>query len=107
MINKNLEKTKLKDRAIVIKDDYLNCLRNFYAKKVQLDIIYIDPPYKDKLYINTIEKIQEYNLLKDDGIIILETDEEQTKKEIENSIKINYQVYDYRKYGRAYLVFLK
>ena len=107
MINKNLEKTKLKDRAIVIKDDYLNCLRNLYTKKVQLDIIYIDPPYKDKLYINTIEKIQEYNLLKDDGIIILETDEEQTKKEIEDSIKINYQVYDYRKYGRAYLVFLK
>lgn len=107
MIKKNLEKTRLKDKAIVIKDDYLNCLKRFNNEKIKFDIIYIDPPYKDELYSVTLEKIQYYNLLNDNGFIILETDEEEKKQEIENNLKINYKVYDFRKYGRAYLIFLK
>ena len=52
--------------------------------------------------------ISDSNLLKDNGIIIIETDEKQRDleelKKIEN---LKYEVYDSRKYGRAYLIFLR
>ena len=42
IIKENLEKTKLKDRAIVIQNDYMNCLENLNMK---FDFIFLDPPY--------------------------------------------------------------
>ena len=106
-IEQNLEKTKLKEKAIIIKDDYKNCLKEFFIRRLQFDIIYLDPPYKGEMYEDTLEKIGEYNLLKHNGIIIIETDEENIREKIEKNAKIKYQIYDFRKYGRAYLIFLK
>ena len=106
-IEQNLEKTKLKEKAIIMKADYKNCLKEFFIKRLQFDIIYLDPPYKGEMYDDTLEKIGQYNLLKHNGIIIIETDEENRREKIENNANIKYQIYDFRKYGRAYLIFLK
>ena len=49
--------------------------------------------------------ILKYDLITKDGIIVLETDEEEReKRELEN---INLEVYDVRKYGRVSLIFLR
>ena len=55
--------------------------------------------------MNSIKLILEYNIFAKDGIIILETDEEEREmRELEN---INLEVYDVRKYGRVKLIFLR
>lgn len=105
MINKNLEKTRLSQKAIVYKKDYIDCLNE--VKNVKFDIIFLDPPYKENLAIKAVEKINNMQLLKNEGIIIIETDEPERDIKQINDININYKMYDLRKYGRASLIFLK
>ena len=58
------------------------------------------------LAVKAIELIEELKLLNDNGIIIVETDEKDREIEEFNTINSKYQIYDIRKYGRAYLMFL-
>lgn len=103
IIEKNLEKTHLKDKAIIINEDYIKAL-NFLKGKLQFDFIFLDPPYAGDMIKKAIEEIISLDLLKNDGKIIIETDEEERiLKEIQN---INVNVYDLRKYGRVKLIFL-
>lgn len=101
IINKNLQKTKLEENAKIIKNDYIKTLESLNQK---FDLIFIDPPYAENIAVNAINHITRLNLLSDDGIIILETDEEE--RELENLQKTNVNVYDLRKYGRVKLIFL-
>ena len=105
MIEKNLEKTKLKEKAIVYNKDYIDCINA--VKNTKFDIIFLDPPYKEEFALDAIEKISNLQLLKDDGIIIIETDEPERDINRINNMNINYKIYDLRKYGRVSLIFLK
>lgn len=108
IIKQNLIKTKLDLKAEILNKDYKEALKEFKLKDIKFDIIYIDPPYKENISAYAVKIINDSNLLKDDGIIIIETDEKQRDleelKKIEN---LKYEVYDSRKYGRAYLIFLR
>ena len=104
MIRQNLERTRLQDNAIVINKDYKKCLQQIANNNIAFDIIFIDPPYKDDIAVDSVQEILSLNLLKKDGIIIIETDEKD--REIDNLKKLDIQVYDIRKYGRANLIFL-
>ena len=105
MIEKNLEKTKLKEKSIVYNKDYIDCINT--VKNIKFDIIFLDPPYKEEFALDAIEKISNLQLLKDDGIIIIETDEPERDINRINNMNINYKIYDLRKYGRVSLIFLK
>lgn len=103
VIKQNLEKTKLTEVSKVIYGDYKKCITELSE---QMDIIFIDPPYKDDLAITSIKLIIEMNILKDNGIIIIETDEvKRDKQELEKIKGIG--ITDERKYGRASLIFIK
>lgn len=105
MIHQNLEKTRLQDNAIVMNKDFKSCLNDCSNNSVAFDIVFIDPPYKDDIAVNAVEIILSLKLLKEDGIIIIETDEKD--RELNNLKKIDIEIYDIRKYGRANLIFLK
>ena len=103
IINKNLEKTRLKEKAIVINASYEKCLENIKSENMKFDIIFLDPPYESDYIMKSINIICKYKLLSDDGIIIMETDEdERILREIENE---DINIYDFRKYGRVKLIF--
>jgi len=103
IIKQNLIKTKLEKNAVIINKSYEKCLQEL---EVKVDIIYIDPPYKMDLAVKAIEYIEKLHILNDDGIIIIETDEKDREVEELNTINSKYQIYDIRKYGRAYLIFV-
>ncbi len=102
ILKKNIEKTHLKDKSTIITKDYLKALEEL--KNYKFDIIFLDPPYKFNLIGKAVEKILELNILNENGIMIVETDEEKRDLEILNKININ--IYDFRVYGRAKLIFL-
>lgn len=104
MIFQNLEKTRLESNAEVLNMDYKKCLQDLSNRKITFDVIFIDPPYKDDIAVDAVQKILSLNLLNKDGIIIIETDEKD--REIENLKNLDIKVYDIRKYGRANLIFL-
>ena len=105
IIKQNLEKTKLKDKAVVINEDYKKALRILNTNE-KFDIIFIDPPYKEDIAVDSIIDIIHESRLKENGIMIIETDEiERDLREI-NKIE-NIKIIDQRKYGRASLIFIK
>lgn len=101
VIEKNIYKTKMQDKAKLIIKDYKKVLED--VKQIKFDIIFLDPPYETNYDIEAIELVLKDNLLKDNGFIVLETD----SNEKENKIKtLNIKIDDTRKYGRVKLLFL-
>ena len=104
MIYQNLNKTKFENQAEVFEMDYKKCLLKLAERKEQFNIIYIDPPYKANIAANAIKQIISLDLIAQNGIMIIETDEiERNLLELE---ELQVEVYDLRKYGRANLIFL-
>ena len=75
-IESNLKKLRINEECIVIKNDYANALREFKDKNIKFDIIFLDPPYELNLISHCLNKISEYNLLNDDGIVVCEFEKE-------------------------------
>lgn len=104
VIKKNLQKTKFTESAVVINKDYKKCLEKLSEENIKFDIIFLDPPYSKNIAIDAVKKILSLNLLKENGKIIIETDQEE--REIKGFKELNLNVYDCRKYGRVSLIFL-
>lgn len=99
IINKNIEKTRL--NAEVINNDFVKTLKRLNGR--QFDIIFLDPPYETNYLEEAINKILELNLLKENGLIIAETD---NQEKVEKIKKLDITISDIRKYGRVILIFL-
>ena len=103
IIRRNVQKTHLESNVEIYNVDFKTVLSDKINEKI--DIIYLDPPYKTNFAIESIKIILEKDLLKHNSIIIIETDNRDTIiQELEN---IKCEINDIRKYGRAYLIFLK
>ena len=103
MLEQNIERTRFESKSTIINTSYEKCLEK--VKESKFDVIFIDPPYKLDIAVKSIKMILDYNILAKDGIIVLETDEEE--RELEELKNINLEVYDVRKYGRVKLIFLR
>lgn len=105
-IEQNVEKLKVKSDVQIFQKDYLSVLEILKTQNEKFDIVFLDPPYETDFAEIASQKIAEYELLKENGIIIIETD--QTEKVVLNIEKWNlFEIYDQRKYGRVTLLFLK
>ena len=104
IIKKNIIKTHFEDKTKVLCMDYKKCLDRLEEK---INLVFIDPPYKLNIAVKAIEIILEKQLLAEDGLIILETDEEE--RELQEIKKLNYniQIINIRTYGRVKLIFLQ
>ena len=102
IIKNNTQKTHLENKVEIFNKDFKELLKSDIKK---IDIVYIDPPYKTDYIFESLKMITENNILKEDGLIILETDEkDRILKRIDKS---KLELIDQRKYGRAHLIFLK
>ncbi len=81
---------------IIIKSDFKSFLKNIDKK---FDIIFLDPPYKFNLISESLELIDKYDLLNDDGIIVCEYETE--------DIKTSLKVIKEKKYGSKIIKILK
>ena len=99
IIYKNITKTRL--NAEVINNDFVKTLKRLDGR--QFDIIFLDPPYETNYLEEAINKILELNLLKENGLIIAETD---NQEKVEKIKKLDITISDIRKYGRVILIFL-
>lgn len=92
----NLKKLGITESVQVFNQNALTYLKTTTEK---FDIIFIDPPYKENLYVNALELVN--GVLADDGLVIIE-DEKPFNEEIEDL-----EIIDRRKYGRVHLTFFK
>ena len=100
ILKKNLAALKLSvgEEVKVYTQDALTCLSLLTG---EFDLIFIDPPYRLEVGIEALKKIGKSSLLSKNGVIVFERD-----KPLDEEIE-GLQVVDTRKYGKAYLTFLK
>ena len=78
ILKKNIIGLNYEKNSKIIEMDINNGL-SFKVFKNQFDIIFLDPPYKEKKLFQMLENIVQFNLLKDKGVIIIH----RHKKEID------------------------
>ena len=100
ILKKNLANLKLiKNFEIIEKDIYKeNIFENF---NIVFDIIFLDPPYKDKNLDKTLLKIKNSKILKKNGILILHRHKKE--KEI---FSLDFQIIEEKKYGISKIIFI-
>ncbi len=104
IIKQNINKTHLFAKVELYNMDFLKLIQNI--KENKFDIVYLDPPYKTNFIILALNELLKNNKITEDSLIIIETDEE--KRVIEQiEYEENFEITDKRKYGRAYIIFLK
>ena len=103
IIKKNVQKTHMEESVQILNVDFEACLDK--VKNQKFDIIYLDPPYATDYISKAIRKIIGNEIITNESIIIVETDDEtRILEEIKNT---EVQIVDKRKYGRATIIFLK
>lgn len=102
IIKKNIEKTHTKEQIELYHMTFEELLETKVKEK--LDIIFIDPPYQTDFAYKAVKIILDNNLISEDSILIIETDQEKRVKEQLKNLEI--EIMDERKYGRANLIFL-
>ena len=99
ILNKNLNSLKSVNNYKIIEKDILNDL-NFISLNQKFDLIFLDPPYKDKNLLIILNKIIESKILSSNGVIIIH----RHKKELDEFPK-NLKIIEEKKYGISKIIF--
>ncbi len=100
ILKKNLESLKtVKNYEIVKKNIYKENI--FLNLQNQIDIIFMDPPYKDKNLNSIFENIKNTKILKKNGVIILHR-----HKNEKDTFPEGFEIVEEKKYGLSKIIFL-
>ena len=97
ILKKNLSNLKLDKKYEIIEQNIFTGLK---LAKSNYDIIFLDPPYKDKNISELIDKIFEINLLSKNGIIITNR-----SKNIKEKYSKNFRILEEKTYGISKISF--
>lgn len=72
VINKNIDNFNIRDKSIVLNMDYHKCLKYLKDNNIKLDLIFLDPPYKEHIIESIMMFLLDNNLLNKNAYIIAE-----------------------------------
>ena len=99
ILKRNIDSISADGNYEIIEEDCFTVFESEIFFKVKFDIIFIDPPYKEKKINFLLNKISKYNFLKEDGLVVLHRHK---KDNIEISDTFN--VFDQRSYGISKII---
>ena len=102
ILKKNIDKLKIKNKIKIFINDIFELIENENILKTKFDIIFCDPPFKDKNIEKLIKLIYDKDLLDKKGVIIFHRNKN-FKDEFPNYLKI----LDTRTYGISKIIFGK
>lgn len=82
----------INEKVNILKSDYKSALEQYKNNNIKFDLIFLDPPYQINLINDCLNKIYEYKLLNENGIIVCEYDNENINND-------NFELIKYKKYG--------
>ena len=97
ILKKNLSNLKLDKKYEIIEQNIFTGLK---LAKSNYDIIFLDPPYKDKNISELIDKIFEINLLSKSGIIVTHRN-----KNVKDKYSKNFRILEEKTYGISKISF--
>ena len=99
---KNIKKLKCEKKTIIFNENAFNFFENKTLKNEKLDLIFLDPPYKEVNIKTILENILKLKLLKESGLIVLHR-HKKTKDDFGSKFTIKRSA----KYGISKIIFLK
>ncbi len=99
-LDKNIKDLKCQENAHISQSDCFKFIEDLKKDELKLDIIFLDPPYKEERLNFIIEKILKKNILNKNGIIIVHRHK---KDNIKITKKLN--IIDLRLYGISKIIF--
>ena len=102
ILEKNIEKLKLKNKVKIFFKDVFEIIKKKNVFESKFDLIFCDPPFKDTNIEKLINSIFNNNLLNKNGIIILHR-QKSTKEKLPDYFKI----VEERTYGMSKIIFGK
>ena len=97
----NVKILNLENQTTIYSIDVLKFLQNSKLKK-KIDLVFLDPPYKNKDFMEVIEVIKKKEIMNKKHIIVLHRE-----KGASNNLKENLNIVENRVYGRSEIFFLK
>ena len=99
ILKKNIEKLEFKKKSTIIKSDVFQ--NNFFKKiEKKFDLIFIDPPFKEKKISLILSEINNLNILKKDGLIIIHR-----HRNVEDNFMKEFKILETKKYGISKIIF--
>ena len=97
ILEKNIKNLNCENKCQILKSDCFNLLKNFNEK---VDIIFMDPPFKEEKINELIISITEANILKQNALIIIHRN-----KKIDENLGEILKIVDTRYYGLSKIIF--
>ena len=99
ILKKNLSSLKIDEKYQVIEQNILNGI-NLKSSINTFDIIFLDPPYKEKNLEKILDNISSEKLIKDNGVIIIHR-----HKNEKDQFSENLKIIEEKKYGISKIIF--
>ena len=97
-LNKNINNLGINSKSIIVSKDYRDSLLYFKNNNIKFNIVLVDAPYKMEVMEEVIELVTKYDLLLDNGILVLEYSFDKLKDKYSNLELIRS-----KKYGDKYV----
>lgn len=97
-VKKNLELCKFSEKAKIIQSDYCKVLVNLSNMNLKFNYIFADPPYDLKCSGKIADLVLTYNLLAENGLLIIESDKSEN---VIDNIDSKVLKYKEKVYGRT------
>lgn len=102
IIKKNIHAMQIEDYVSIMNCDYKKALDSFRERKIKFDIVFLDPPYKNKDIPGIIEYLLKYDLLSKEAILVCEVSDLEIIKEFEQL-----EIIKNKRYGDKYIIIYK
>lgn len=103
VLNSNIKKVNFIKESEVLNRDFNNALNFLKEKNRVFDLIFLDPPYYENMFIKAISNIDEFKLIHEDSMIVVEHD---SKDEFPDKLGRLFK-YKEKKYGSTTLTLYK
>ncbi len=101
IISKNIEKTRLGDKAKLLCSDVSDFIKAFRGRR-KFDIVFIDPPYALHAVAPTVKALLDGEMLKETSILVCES-EESDVFESAPDVRESFDIIKCTKYGVAHI----
>lgn len=103
VIRENVSLLGYSEKCLIIHADIQSALRDLYGRECRFDVIFADPPYNQGFIGETLKGLNEYPVLKEEGIIVFQ----HSVREQIKTLPDRWFVADQRKYGDNLLTFIR
>ena len=102
VLTKNIEKLNCEKKIKLFSENVFNIKKIKKIKESKFNIIFLDPPYKEKNIILLLNEIREMNILFEKGIIVLHR-----HKKSDDNFDNKFKILRIENYGKSKIVFGK